>query len=263
MLIKPTLVTGVTSSGGVFTLDVRKPYETYYFTNSGITLSANVVITTSGTLVEGQVAVIKWLGQGINSNGNLLRAFGETIDSVLIEKDLTIVARYDGSSWDVRVSPDFGNDNFITEDKLESGVVLPRFIDKAIDYTDVQTANTTPVEILAGVTGKIIIPIAASIILKNGGSGATDYATNTIAQIATEEITKNPGDVEPIFELDCLGAAVPANPQYAFPRVDTLGTPGNFQQVINEGIYFTVKTANPTGGTNRDINIRLWYFLLG
>ncbi len=130
-------------SGSTITLDKEHPEEYELVTSGSVTLSSSLTITSSasGSGDEGTVFRFK-ISSDITLNGNTLTILGASIDEDLLNKENTIEARYDGSSWTLRVFPDFEQNDIIEQRHLKDNTVGSNELDSSNVAGDGLTDNS-------------------------------------------------------------------------------------------------------------------------
>lgn len=106
-----------------------------------------------------------------------------------------------------------------------------------IPSADVLTLNSTPVELLEGVTGKMIVPM--QLLMELSGA-STNYATNIQAIAGTESAISDTNFT--------LTGSLPtmANATMCFPGYSNAGQITGM--VGGDGLFLSVMTGNPTTG---------------
>lgn len=120
-----------------------------------------------------------------------------------------------------------------------------------VESADVLTLFSTPVQIVAGVAGKFIIPDRIILVLDSGAS--TNYATNTQAIFGTESLISTTNFTVTGGLPTMTGGSI------AFPGYSNLGQVTSM--VAGDGLFMSVKTGNPTTGDG-DVTLVVQYILL-
>jgi len=108
------------ADSGVITLPVSKNIGSYLVTGTA-TLTSNITITSSGTPFVGLKYVFDYQANiDITTNSTHLFIFGTELTQKQLQTQSTITVIYTGSEWVVKVMPDFENDAFIPQSKLEN-----------------------------------------------------------------------------------------------------------------------------------------------
>lgn len=106
-----------------------------------------------------------------------------------------------------------------------------------IPSADVLTLNATPVELIAGVTGMVIVPKQIYMAIDNG---TIDYATNVVTIGGTESLLSDThytiSNELPLIALSAMGFV-----GYSFSGQKT-------GMISGDGLYLSIKTGNPTAG---------------
>jgi hypothetical protein len=270
----------VVAGGGTDSIDLTIPYDTYYIKTSGaVTLTSSYTIQAgAGTPIEGMKTQIKYRGN-LDFDGNNFTVFGVSVPNEWQDKQWTADIYYNGSSWEVNLHIDFEETGGIDGDKLidgtvtdgkiigvdgskitsgtitankfDSSVSVVKYAQITISSVDILNSNSAPVDLISGVPGKIIYPIAATAFIVGG---SINYTTNTDIQLISSG-----GSTEPIFELaGFLATPVGDNPVFALPLITPTPGAGVKQLLTNNGIQFKTKTGNPAAG-DRTVRITLFY----
>ncbi len=109
-----------------FTIDER-----LITTSGSVTLTSSLTVDTTGTVNKDRSLVFR-LEADINLNGNTFTVLGTTIPQEHLNKHSYIIARYDGSNWQVQYRPDFEETKFIQTDHL---------IDDAVNKDKLDVSN--------------------------------------------------------------------------------------------------------------------------
>jgi len=251
-----------------------------------ITMLANLSIAAAaGTVADATTYNFEY-SANMNFNGNTLSIMGTTMPADLQNKKCKITAVYNktSTSWDVKFLADFSESDIVnsnnikplavTDAKIATGISgtkltagsvpesalspsigVVKFASGSINASQVLTLNTVPITLIAGVGGKIIVPLHVNITIL-GGAASAIYATNTILQV--EGATSSPRD--PIFEFNCLAHPIGSSPNFAMPAKDANPLlAGNAQFQLGAAIKMTVKTGNPTAG-NSPLNWQVIYY---
>jgi hypothetical protein len=154
-LIKQTIT--LTAGGGTTNLDVEDMNELYTVVTSGsVTLAANVVIQSSGSLYEGVFYEFEYEAN-ISANGNTIEFFGTTMPDNLTAKKCRVTAYYDGSAWTVKFLPSMDETGVVGKNQLR---VTPYIL---VDYTAGATSTATLTEEVLG-----SVTVSSSIFDEDG-----------------------------------------------------------------------------------------------
>jgi len=95
------------AAGSSITLNVSRNYDFYYLYPAGgsISLANNIVISPTGTPLEGMTYSFKYAG-GVTLNGFNVTIFGVNLTEAQAEVEIDIECFYDGSAWIVFISTD-------------------------------------------------------------------------------------------------------------------------------------------------------------
>lgn len=114
----------VAPSLGTVLLDVTQNIDLYII-NGTTTLLSNITIdadVSNGAPYTGlQYEFLYQAYVDITTNNTHFFVFGTELTQKQCQTQSTITATYNGSSWDVRIMPDFEESGFISNDMLESG----------------------------------------------------------------------------------------------------------------------------------------------
>ena len=107
----------VTAVGTTVTLPVTDPFDLYTVVTSGsVTIVGTTDIVTSGTLVDGLKYIFKYTGTVTNPAA--LTFMGEALPGELADKECTIEAYYNGTTWELTFLPDTSQEGILTPDSL-------------------------------------------------------------------------------------------------------------------------------------------------
>lgn len=219
----------ITAAGGTVSFDVVDPIDTYIITATGTpTLLADMTFSTTGTLVEGHFFNIVYTG-GVTSNysgGTTVSFFGVDLTDAQAASKCKITAYYDGSSWDVQISPDLSEQQYnpvIWGYLIQDGTLdTSKIGDSKITYAKVQDASTqgmilrsgsggTFEELDAKTSGNILIgdgtdidslPISGDATLN--GSGVLTISSNAINNTKINDSAVTTSKLDPNLRYDLI-----------------------------------------------------------
>lgn len=150
----------ITAAGGTVSFDVVDSIDTYVITATGSpTLVADMIFSTTGTLLEGHFFNIIYTG-GVTSDyasGTTVSFFGVDLTDAQAAGKCKITAYYNGSSWDVQISPDLSEQQFnpvIWGYLIQDGTIdTSKIADGKITYAKIQDASAQGMILRSGSGG--------------------------------------------------------------------------------------------------------------
>lgn len=148
-------------------------------------LTVNWAVVYTGTPTRNEIRIIRYNTKAVVLGGNHISFLGASMPDEYVDKDLTITCQYNGTLWDVLMTPDFDESEIIISDhlkalcvttaKINAFAVTNGKIDKlAVDASTLAADAVETAKILAkNVTLAKIQDIAANSVLSNGTAGAT------------------------------------------------------------------------------------------
>lgn len=215
----------LTSGGGTYNLSVEDPYSAYAISSSGsVTLSSSWTIQSSGTAYAGHKFFFNY-NANITLDGNQINFFGTDMPQNLVNKDCTIVAYYDGSSWTV---------NFLPSADIATSSVLASF-----GYAGPLTPGSAYMEGAGGVpsdVGGYIMPSSgflksigiATTLTGTGNNGdATVYIDGVASSLSAVIVGSSAGAQTAVADA-ADGVAVNKGQRVSVKLTNAAGGPTNF-----------------------------------
>lgn len=143
------LTTVLTATPQSISLDVDDPYTLYLLKTSGtISILGTTNISTTGTLIEGLTFKFQYTGSIIDGT---LSIMGENLPTHLKQKNCTIVAYYNGSTWEVSFVPSLSQTAIITPDNFTEAAGGSFLVRNSVG-AELKSSNVEGTQILDSVT---------------------------------------------------------------------------------------------------------------
>jgi hypothetical protein len=165
------------AAGGNIILPLAEA-NTFYLINN-ITQSGSITVIDDGTPVQGVLYDVYLLADITVSSGTFT-FFGQVVATDLLQNGLRMCAIFDGSAYQVWVSPSFLNGAFIQGSDIAAGTI-------ALD----RLVNLTSGQVVVGSAGNVPTAVAMSGDVAIAASGATTIQANAITsgKIASDAVT--------------------------------------------------------------------------
>ena len=152
------------------------------------TLTANWAITATGTPIEGMTCYF-FYDAAVTLGGNTITILGQAIPDEFASKKYDILARYNGSTWKVKVFMDLGETSIIKNDHIIDATIANTKLASAPTGNIVGTSDTQDL------TNKSLYDSSVSFVdeadntkvLKFSLGGATTSKTTTITSTHTSD----------------------------------------------------------------------------
>jgi hypothetical protein len=134
-------------------------------------LTSNWSVAYSGTPVNGETREIRYEAKGITLGGNHISFLGSSMPDEYVAKDLTVFCQYNGTTWDVIMTPDFDESSIINTQHL---------IDDCITLDKIAADQITNKHIAANAVEEAMINTDAVVTAKIKDNNVT------LAKLATQ-----------------------------------------------------------------------------
>lgn len=145
LLASDILVNDISLGSTTCSLPCSECKNIYWITGSSPTLTSAHVIQASGTPTVETVFEFIYTAAASLGVGGSLTIFGEGISTSYIGKQLYIISKYNGATWQTIIMPDFGQNNFILENQLYADTSKAgRFLTRATGTGEVESVKNFP-----------------------------------------------------------------------------------------------------------------------
>jgi len=214
----------LTSGGGTVNLAVTDSYGAYDISGTA-TLAANWVIQPSGTAITYTKFVFNY-DATITLNSNTITIFGLSMTDEQALKPCVIESKYDGSTWQTKLLPDFEGGETIETSDIANDAVNEDKINVSVAGSGLSGGGGTALSVNVDNTG---IEISADTLqLKNNGVSNAKLATmaNNTMKANISGSTATPSDVSISTLLNSFGWKVTGN-SGTTPGTNFIGTTDN------------------------------------
>ena len=243
----------ITAAGGTFTLSVdSKLNKAHGYVSGAVSLLANVVVTTSGTPVDGMTFEVSGNLKLLDLNGNTFTVFGETIDQdVITNAEFLVRSIYSSQAgkFITAVIPNFSSASFIDSGMLTSdSVSTVKIQDNALTYAKLQDFAARGYLLRGGVAGapeEFDAKTSAQLVMGNG-TDVTSIAMSGDVTISSSGVTTiGAGKVTPAMLSFSLSSYLEASLTIPTASVLTLNaTPLTIVSAPGSGKYIEIISAS-------------------
>jgi len=251
---RPSVVTiPLSDTGGIRTINLFTPIDYYVISGENLNLGGSWSFAPLPEVPD-EDTVIKFLYRVTvaSSNGNSIVIFGKPIPPDMLSKQSLITAYLVEGDWDIKISPDFEEDDIITRDHIQDRAVGSNEIDlRVVDLAHLAAMGrgtvrvggsvNEPTNLYSGASGNILV-----------GDG---FDVKSV--LPSRDVTLQPDglvDVKTSKFLDTGSTSLPAVVDLTTLKTITLST-ANVLSTINEGIQFTAGGALGSGANTKTLRV--------
>ena len=149
-------------------------YGEWYVITGSATMLNNLTITVSGS--PNSSTVFKFLySAGMDFNGNTLSIMGYIVQEMYEDKEFTVIANYNGATWDIYFNPDLGQSAVVTSANLVTILDTKTLVTPLLDDTDTGITITSADQTHAAPTATVpnIIDAADTFVMNDTAATLT------------------------------------------------------------------------------------------